>query len=197
MSWASAWVHSVPWKEVAAVAPIGTATIALVAASIALRAMYVQRDIARRRAAIDFFLKTEMDEKLIDAYDEFNKALEHLDEATDIEQFAETDGYKKVRKYLDIQELFAVGIFNKMLDHRICYHLWSQVIIDARRDAARVIEYARAQPDCAKTYDQLLNLDRKWSTPPRRWQRWRDEFAPLTASATQRLARMGQTLRKR
>jgi hypothetical protein len=33
--------------------------------------MWVQMHIARRRASIDFFLKTEMDKTVIDLYDKF------------------------------------------------------------------------------------------------------------------------------
>ena len=48
-------------ETVAKLAPIGTALIALSAAIIALLAILAQMHIARRRAAIDFFLKTEVD----------------------------------------------------------------------------------------------------------------------------------------
>jgi hypothetical protein len=58
------------WETVAKLAPIATALIAL-AASLALYSIGVQRDVARRRAAIDFFLKTETDDKLIDLYELF------------------------------------------------------------------------------------------------------------------------------
>ena len=58
-------------EAVVGIAPLITALIALGAATIALTAMNVQRDTAKRRAAIDFFPKTEMDNKIIDAYDHF------------------------------------------------------------------------------------------------------------------------------
>ena len=50
-----------------------TAGVALTAAIIALCAIRAQKDIARRRAAIDFFLKTEMDEKAITLYERFKE----------------------------------------------------------------------------------------------------------------------------
>src|SRR5215471_8229952 len=60
--------------EIAArLAPIGTALIALGAAGIAWWAILEQRNIARRRAAIDFFLKTELDQTVVDLWDKFNK----------------------------------------------------------------------------------------------------------------------------
>jgi hypothetical protein len=47
------------WETIAKIAPIGTALIALLAAIIALGAIWTQMHIARRRASIDFFLKTD------------------------------------------------------------------------------------------------------------------------------------------
>src|SRR5207244_12077959 len=59
------------WETIGKLAPIGTALIVLIAAIIALGAMWVQMHIARRRASIDFFLKTEMDKTVIDLYNKF------------------------------------------------------------------------------------------------------------------------------
>src|SRR5258708_13192383 len=58
-------------ETVAKLAPIVTALIALSAAFIALLAIWVQMIVARRRAAIDFFLKTEIDKTAIDLYKTF------------------------------------------------------------------------------------------------------------------------------
>src|SRR5262245_18155927 len=103
------WVSAGEFDKVAQVAPIATDTIALVAATVAISAIVVQRNVARKRAAIDFFLKTEMDEKLIDAYNAFNEALEQVNDQTNMDEFEETVRYQKIRKYLNIKELFAVG----------------------------------------------------------------------------------------
>jgi len=59
------------WETIAKLAPLGTALIVLIAAIIVLGAMWVQMHIARRRASIDFFLKTEMDKTVIDLYNKF------------------------------------------------------------------------------------------------------------------------------
>ncbi len=52
------------WEHVGKVAPIITALIALVAAVVAIISLRTQVHIARRRAAIDVFLKTEMDQAM-------------------------------------------------------------------------------------------------------------------------------------
>ena len=61
------WWHT----TVAPLAPIVTACIALIAALIALVAIWAQMHIAKRRASIDFFFKTEMDKTAIDLYNKF------------------------------------------------------------------------------------------------------------------------------
>jgi hypothetical protein len=62
------------WQNtIAKLAPIFTAIIALVAAVIALGAIRAQMYIARRRASIDFFLKTEYDPTAIEVYKKFKQ----------------------------------------------------------------------------------------------------------------------------
>ena len=88
----------------ARIAPLGTATIAFVAASIALWAMFVQRkDTARRRAALDFFLKTETDDMLINAYNTFNEIAPRIPVLISDPTFStQHRDYKKLRKWLNI-----------------------------------------------------------------------------------------------
>lgn len=50
------------------ITPIGTVIIALGALGIPTWSLLAQTGVSRRRAAIDFFLKTEMSEKLLIAY---------------------------------------------------------------------------------------------------------------------------------
>jgi hypothetical protein len=56
------WLFDIKtWEEVGRIAPVATAVVAAAAAVIAYSALRVQRDLARKRAALDFFLKTETD----------------------------------------------------------------------------------------------------------------------------------------
>jgi len=48
-------------KEAAEYAPLVTASVAALAPLVAVVSILVQKGIARKRAAIDFFLKTEME----------------------------------------------------------------------------------------------------------------------------------------
>src|SRR5262245_19094682 len=95
------------WENtIAKLAPIVTALIALIAAIIALRAIRAQRDIARRRAAIDFFLKTETDQKMIDLYNRFKEMAPQIASVP----WGDRSDYDLIRSWLNICELIAVGV---------------------------------------------------------------------------------------
>jgi hypothetical protein len=138
MSWVSSCLFSGKCHELAAVAPIGTATIAFGAAVIAAFAIRAQRDIARRRAAIDFFLKTETDEKLIKMYNTFCD-LNTLHKA--VTSQAAYDNFKnkktefeETRAFLNILELIAVGVNQKAFSDRVSYDYWGDVLMDGWED---------------------------------------------------------------
>jgi hypothetical protein len=102
------------WEAAGKIAPIMTAIIALCAAGIAWKAIQAQRDIARRRAAIDFFLKTETDATLIGLYSRFlelnpSHRLITTDEAYKNFKTIERD-YRDTRSFINLLELIAVGV---------------------------------------------------------------------------------------
>src|SRR6266567_808242 len=96
-------------EPAAKLAPIATALIALVASCIALWAIRAQRDIARRRAAIDFFLKTEMDETVTKLYRRFKELSPTIDQLVAKPDLMDTQEYHDIRAFLNICELIAVG----------------------------------------------------------------------------------------
>ena len=59
-------------------APYATALIALAALGTAIAAILTQTRVARRRAAIDFFLKTDLDHNMLEAHREFRVAVKEL-----------------------------------------------------------------------------------------------------------------------
>jgi hypothetical protein len=65
-----------------------------------------------KRAAIDVFLKTEMDKEMVKAYRAYEDGLEKSKRYKDIAQFynAEIEVYRAVRTYLDVNELICIGI---------------------------------------------------------------------------------------
>lgn len=141
-----------------------TAGIALVAGIIAVLGIQTQRQIARRRAAFDMFLKTEADEKMVDAYDNFHKGLAVLKQCESIVEFRESHRkeYFLVRNYLNVHELVAVGIKGKVLDPTICYEYWSEVLINNCRDAKPVLDFVLQRDSSATTYRDLEALRAEW-----------------------------------
>jgi hypothetical protein len=161
------------WEEVAKLAPIATASIALGALLIAMISISTQKAVARKRAAIDVFFKTEMDKEMLAAYGGYAAALRNLEKVTSIEDFSRTSEYQSIRTYLDVNELISIGINRKVFDQRVCYGFWRTILATACRDAAKVIDHARNQPNGEHTYDQLLRVNDRWTGRPRIWQRWR------------------------
>jgi hypothetical protein len=85
----------------------------LSAAIIALLAILAQMHIARRRAAIDFFLKTEVDRTAIDLYKTFKAKAPLItsipDPVLDVER---RNAYEDIRAFLNICELIEVVPFS-------------------------------------------------------------------------------------
>ncbi len=156
------------WSEffeaAAKFAPLLTATVALGAGVIAYIAIHAQRDIARRRAAIDFFLKTEMDQTIIDLYNNFKSITPSIASLPSIENFAETEDYKKVRAFLNICELIAVGINQGAFSERVSYAYWGDVLPNAYKTTLPLIKYVRDSCDdgSAATYIDLEKICERW-----------------------------------
>jgi hypothetical protein len=72
--------------------------VALSALGVATWSVLAQKGVARRRAAIDFFLKTEMDEKLLAAYDNYRAGVDELRKAVDYDDFCKSNHYHQGAK---------------------------------------------------------------------------------------------------
>jgi len=109
------WINWPFWEQLAKVAPLATTSIALIAATIAIISLRTQVAIARKRAAIDVFLKTEMDHAMLKAYLEYEDGLRESTSYPSADDFskAEPEKYMAVRVYLDVNELICIGINNK------------------------------------------------------------------------------------
>jgi hypothetical protein len=96
-------------KEAAEYAPLVTASVAALAPLVAVVSILVQKGIARKRAAIDFFLKTEMDNEVFNDYAKSRSGFVALKPGKPMEVFCSSDDYSLVSKYLNLHELMAVG----------------------------------------------------------------------------------------
>ena|SRR5579863_3161737 len=79
-------------EEVAKIAPAFTAIIAVAAVGVAWWSLAAQKRVARRRAAIDFFLKTEMDKEMLDAHQRYLDAVKVLKAEPDVRKFVDRGG---------------------------------------------------------------------------------------------------------
>jgi hypothetical protein len=102
-------------EHIGKVAPIITALIALSAAVVAILSLRTQVYIARRRAAIDVFLKTEMDQAMLIAYRDYVAGLKTSKQYSSTDKFEQDNpaAYSAVRTYLDVNELIWRGINHK------------------------------------------------------------------------------------
>jgi hypothetical protein len=165
----------VEWDWLAAHAPIATASIALIASFVAIRAIRVQRSIAQNRAAVDFFIKTEMDQPMLTAHARYEAAAlvlaKHSDNATLMAKFETSCHYSHIRSYLNIHELLAVGIRKKVIDDDICYHFWADTLIRHCNECDLLIKRIRQRPNGGASYLELTRLNAKWKARVEQWQK--------------------------
>jgi hypothetical protein len=92
-----------------------------------------------------------------------------------LEELLAMEGYGAVRTYLNIHELIAVGIHNRVFDERVCYLFWSAILVNHCKEAEALISFSRKDPDEAAAYWQLRKLNKKWSKKIARWH-WRQQI---------------------
>jgi hypothetical protein len=143
-----------------------TAAVAFLALIAAYRSIESQREIARKRAAMDFFAKTEMDQHTLGQHKSFRKACEnlkgYLSENKPLEEFAKTDEYHSIRDYLNLHELMGVGINREVFDDFVCEDFWAGELHRAWRDTKPLIEWIQKRPDEAGTYVELVRIHKRW-----------------------------------
>jgi hypothetical protein len=159
-------------------APYGTALIALGALATAIIAICTQTRTARRRAAIDFFLKTDLDHNMLEAHRDYGAAVKelklHLAAGQTVKSFEEANEkvYRSILKYLNIHELAAVGIRNRVFDDDVCYNFWADVLVKHANETKAVIDYeieSEGKPSAA--FMELRRLSVKWNKRAQRWRR--------------------------
>jgi len=143
-----------------------TAGIAFFALIAAYKSIENQREIARKRAAMDFFTRTETDKHTLDQYKAFKEACEtlkqHLESKQSLDDFSKSDQYFQIRDYLNVHELMAVGINRDVFDDFVCEDFWSGELYRACRDAGPLIEWIQKQPGEAKTYIEFVEVNKRW-----------------------------------
>jgi Domain of unknown function (DUF4760) len=177
------WVHALSqWLKIhiLPLAPLITATIATIAGIVAIISIIVTKRTAKRRAAIDFFLKTDMDKGMADIYKSFRDSLatwEVRSPGLPIEAFIRgadgrlTDDYRNINTYLNIHELVAVGIKNGVFDHEVCFNFWSDALVRHTDRTRALIGHEVSSEGGAAAYLELRTLSAKWKARITRWQK--------------------------
>lgn len=144
-----------------------TAAIAGGALIVALQSIKSQREIARKRAAMDFFIKTEMDRPTLEAHKSFTDAVKalqvHLEKGRELDEFAQTTEYWAIRDYLNLHELMGVGINQDVFDDDVCFDFWSGELERAFSQTRVLIEYIQSLPEWKNSYIELAEVHDRWS----------------------------------
>ena len=68
-----------------------------------------------------------------------------------------------------MHELIAVGIANKVFDEKVAYNYWSGALVGHCKDAAKLIDASRADPDDMSAYIAMLELNVLWKRKLDKW----------------------------
>ncbi|MBX9711413.1 MAG: DUF4760 domain-containing protein [Xanthobacteraceae bacterium] len=147
-------------------APLIAAIIAFSAGVIALIAIGAQKEIARKRASIDFFLKADLDSTNLTAGEKFvpgaaavEKLIAKGDSFDDIQK---TKHYKSIEAYLNVHELLAVGLRNSVFDEKTCFEYWADALLAHYLLSENIITLMREQAGDESAYIQVQRLSEKW-----------------------------------
>jgi hypothetical protein len=148
-------------------APIVTAFVASFALYVAWTSIGAQKETARKRAAIDFFLKTEMDSTMLGLHQAYKAGRDAFKEQGRTPSEFETQSktsYDAIRSYLNVHELMAVGVNRSVFDNDVCYEFWGDELLKAYRAVEPLITEIRQKPDGLESYAQLVVLYKDWHT---------------------------------
>jgi Domain of unknown function (DUF4760) len=102
------------------------------------------------------------------------KALKlHLTAGQTVKSFEETNEqtYRHILKYLNIHELVAVGIKNRVFDDDVCFNFLGDVLVQHADETAAVVDYeieTEGVPSAA--FFQLRELSAEWTERARIWR---------------------------
>jgi hypothetical protein len=136
-----------------------------ISAIIAFCALITQRNLARKRATLDLFLKTETDVKTLELWDNYASAVLAFEAATDKDNFklSSRSNYDNIRSYLNIFELIACGINENILDKKMCKRFFIDVFLDNLGTLENFIAIVQKEPHGQKTYCEYLSIAKKWN----------------------------------
>lgn len=81
-----------------------------------------------------------------------------------------SDAYLALTGYLNIHELVAVGIKNKVFDKNVCYNFWSDALVDHTNKAQKLIDLESSVEGWEASFLELRKLSVKWEKRNLKWQ---------------------------
>jgi hypothetical protein len=136
---------------------------------VAVAALLTQRNLSRSRAAFDLFLKAELDFATVQLWTSHQNGIKAYKESSDPAAFI--DSHRKefdaILSYLNIYELVACGIHNRLLDEKICHSYWRRIMRNDYHTLSALLSYLRKQPDSKERFSEFFWLMEKpkWKDP--------------------------------
>jgi hypothetical protein len=105
-----------------------------------------------------------MDKAVVETLHAYEDSIKKFEKHGDLKTlYEDTDEYRRVCAYLNINELIAVGVDKKLLDEDLSYDFWSDELIGAYKDAKAVIEFMRKKEDTPFSYITLEKIYERWA----------------------------------
>jgi hypothetical protein len=86
-----------------------------------------------------------------------------------LKEIAKTKEYKDIHACLNIHELLAIGVANKVFDEKVAYRYWSAALVSHTKKAERLINFSREEPDDYSAYIGMIKLSQRWGQKLAAW----------------------------
>ena len=106
-----------------------------------------------------------MDDTVIELYNDFRRTAPGIAAVASMESFVTTADHARIRAFLNICELIAVGINEHVFSERVSYAYWGDVLPWSYQAAEPLIKYVRSRPSegTPSTYRDLEKVSKKWA----------------------------------
>lgn len=135
-------------------------------AIVAYYAIVTQRDIARKRATFDLFIRTETDNSALDLWNRFVKSVEKYESVSVEEKHSFKllfpDEYTNIRGYLNILELMASGLNQEVLDNKMCRNFFEEIVLFYYDKLSEFIVLVQGEPYSSKKYCEFVKVAERW-----------------------------------
>ncbi len=139
------------------------ATLISAGAWFASSAIRTQRELAKKRTTLDFFLRTETDGRTLDLWKSYNTALSLLAEMP-LAQFktSHREEYEDIKNYLNVFELLACGLKSGALDEEIAKSFFWNAIVHGYTATRELLEEEAKLPDNEEYCCDFISLAKQW-----------------------------------